>query len=234
MRRLFFLLLVTTAAFAADPLAPDFSAALNSFRAEGARGWGFVQSTSTRTQSLVERFEPWKPEAQRWTLLTKDGHSPTAEDLSEYRDRLSRRGGGDSAPDVTHQLDLTTGEKVSDDADRTVYRFHLKPGGKDDSSAAYMSASFTYHKPTHTIEAVDLQNREPFSPMFMVHIDEAHTAIRYTLPTPQRPTLLDKISVRVRGRAMWWKSLDDDMTVTYSDFRYEWKHPPPTPTPASS
>lgn len=234
LRSLVLLVLFSAAPLlAADALPADFSAALSAFRAEGARGWGFVQTTKTTTHSLVERFAPWKPEASRWTLLEKDGHAPTDDDLKDYSDRLSRRQNGATAPDVTQQLDRATAQRVSDDPVRSVYRFRLKPSEKDDASAEHMAVSFTYHKPTHTIEVVDLQNVEPFSPMFVVKIQEAHTRITYSLPTPERPTLLDHITVRVRGRAMWFKSLDDDMTVTYSDFRYEWgKKKPADPTAA--
>src|SRR5579883_3435139 len=136
------LILVSTA-FGADPLTPEFSDALQHFHAEGTKFWGFTQATTTHSQSFVERYEPWKPEAQRWTLLQKDGHAPTADDLKEYNDRLSRRGGGDTAPDITRQLDRSTAEHVSDDAQTSIYRFHLKPGNKDDSSAQYMVATFT-------------------------------------------------------------------------------------------
>jgi hypothetical protein len=54
----------------------------------------------------------------------------------------------------------------------------------------------------------------------MVDIQEARTVMAYFLPDGDRPTLLKEVTVRVRGRAMWVKSLDQDMTVTYSDYVY--------------
>jgi hypothetical protein len=39
----------------------------------------------------------------------------------------------------------------------------------------------------------------------------------YSLPTADRPSLLLSVTLKVRGRAFWFKSLDQDMTVTYSD-----------------
>ena len=56
--------------------------------------------------------------------------------------------------------------------------------------------------------------------MLTVKITEAKTTMTYSLPDTDHPTLLQKITVSVRGRAMWIKSLDADMTVTYSNHEY--------------
>jgi len=211
----------------ADPVPDEINSALNTFRAEGARGWSFVQTMQTEKEKLVERYDPSKPENARWVLLQKDGHAPTASDLKEYADKLSRRGGGDTAPDVVHQLDRNAATRVSDDAQKSVYRFRLKPGGKDDASAAFMSATFTYDKATRSFEKVEISNIEPFAPMFAVKVNEARTVVHYQLPTADHPILLDHITVKIRGRALIIRSLDEDMTVTYSDYKYTGQKLPP-------
>ncbi len=220
LRLLLALTVFTPALFGADPLPPEFEAALKTFRAEGAKGWSFTQTTTARTQSMVEHYDPSKPEFARWTLLKVSDRAPTEKELKEYKEKHTRRSSNDTAPDVTKQLDLTSAERVSDDSERVSYRFRLKSGGKDDTSSQYMNTIFTLHKPTATIERVELGNTEPFSPMLAVKVQEARTIITYSLPDAERPTLLEKITVRVRGRAMLVKSLDEDMTVAYSDYTY--------------
>jgi hypothetical protein len=207
-----------------DPVPAEINSALNSFRAEGARGWSFTQTTQTDKEKLVEHYDPSKPDNARWVLLQKDGHAPTEADLKDYNDKLSRRGGGDTAPDVVKQIDRNAATRVSDDAQKSVYSFRLKPGGKDDASAAFMSATFTYDKAAHAFEKVEIANIEPFAPMFAVKIKEAHTSVYYQLPTGDRPTLLDHITVKIRGRALIIRSLDEDMTVSYSDYKYTGQH----------
>lgn len=219
-------LMFAATAFGADPLSADFAAALKSFRAEGAKGWSFVQSTATRSQTIVERYDPSKPEFTRWTLLQMNGKSPTEKETRDYAEKQSRRSNNDTAPDVTKQLDLGSASRLRDDAERAVYRFHLTAGGNDDTSAKYMVATFTFHKPSATITQVELANTEPFSPMLTVKIEEARTVISYSSSSADRPSLLERITVHVRGRAMWFKSLDEDMTVTYSDYKYVEKKRP--------
>jgi len=213
----------SAAGLRAGPLPPEIETALKNFRADGAKGWAFTQTTQARSDSLVEHYDPLKPEFIRWTLVQKNGKPPTEKEAREYQEKHTRRSGNDTAPDVTKQLDLSTAERVQDDTERSAYRFHLKAGDKDDTSAQYMTAIFTFHKPDNAVEQVELGNTEPFSPMFGVKIQEARTVISYSLPNADRPSLLDHITVKVRGRAMLVRSLDEDMSVMYSDYAYAGK-----------
>jgi len=228
--RLLTLVVLTVPALCASPnsLPPELERALKLFRAEGARGWAFTQTTESGSKSLVEHYAPSKPEFSRWTLLKKNDQAPTAPELKEYQDRLSRRSGNSTAPNVKDQIDPASCELVQADDIRATYRFHLLPGASDDHSATHMTATFTLHKPTATIERVELTAFEPFAPMFTVKVTEAHTTMTYSLPYAVHPTLLKKISVSIRGRAMWFKSLDEDMLVTYSDHEYTGRKPAPS------
>jgi len=238
MLRLLFRLIsfaaLTTACLHASPVPAELDRALKLFRAEGARGWAFNQTTESGGKSLFEHYDPAKPEFSRWTLLKKNGAAPTEPELKEYRERLSRRTSGNTAPNVKDQIDPASCELVQADEVRASYRFNLRPGASDDSSAAHMSATFTLHKSTETIERVELNAFEPFSPMFIVKINDAKTTITYSLPENGRPSLLQQIAVHIRGRALWFKSLDEDMTVTYSDHEYSFRKPaaPVTENPA--
>jgi hypothetical protein len=203
-------------------MPPELEKALASFQAEGTKGWGFTQNTRSAERSLVERFDPAKPEFSRWSLVQKNDREPTEDEIKEYKDMLTRRTRGQTAPNVKDQIRPETCEPLGVENGLARYRFQLKPGGEDDKSAEHMVVTFSLHEASGTIERVELSSVRPFSPMFIVKIEEARTVITYTLPEENRPTLLREISVRVRGRAMYFKSLDEDMTVTYSDYT-----PPP-------
>ncbi|MFT3780675.1 MAG: hypothetical protein QM790_01580 [Nibricoccus sp.] len=227
----FFLLVVLTSlsSLFAAKMPPELDDALKTFRAEGAAHWSFVQTSESGGKTQVEHFDPSKPEFNRWTLLKKNGAAPTEAELQEYRERLSRRTTGKTAPNVKDQIDTNSYELLSEDGERANYRFRLRPGDKSDQSASHMAATFTLHKPTGTIERVEVASLEPFSPMFAVKVNEAKTVMTYSLPTAERPSLLDKITVRMRGRAMWFKSVDEEMTVTYSEHKFVGKKAPAAP-----
>lgn len=219
MRPLFSLLLLASVALA-GPIPPELATALADFRTEGPKGWSFTQTTEADGKSLVERFDPLKSDFLRWSLVRKDGREPTADETRDYREKQTRRTGGQTAPNVKDQINPSTCELITDDGTRATWTFRLLPGGSEDRSAEHMAATFTLHRPTGTIERVELASVEPFSPMFSVSVAEARTILTYSLPEGDRPALLNAVSMRVRGKAMWFKSLDSDLTVVFSDYQY--------------
>lgn len=205
----------------------ELEAALKEFRAEGPKGWSFIQTTESGKRSRVERFDPLGKNGVRWTLLKQDGREPTESETRSYLDHKSRRSSHETAPNVKDQIIPDTCEVVEETEQRGVYRFKLRPGDDDDRSAEHMRATFVLHRPSRTIEKVELASTGPFSPVLMVNVTEARTVMTYSLPEGDRPSLLKDVVVRIRGRAMWFRSLDQDMTVTYSDYHYAGKRPAP-------
>ena len=212
-----------TCRLAAGPIPAELAAALKDFRTEGPRGWGFTQTSTASDHSRVERFNPTGRDSMQWALVQQDGRAPTEEEAGKYKELKARRSSNENAPNVKDQIDPDSSEVVAESAEVGVYRFRLKTSDKDDQSAAFMRVTYTLHRPTQTIAKVELASTEPFSPVFMVKIAEARTVMTYTLPEAGRPSLLQDVAVKIRGRAMWLKSLDEDMTVTYSDYVYAGK-----------
>ena len=212
-----------TLSAAEQPLTNDAARAVvetafKSFRTEGPKGWSFVQTTSGDGHSRVERYDAFQPEFNRWTLLKENDRPPTEEELTDYKEKLSRRSRGGTAPQLTEQLDLSTLEVVTQTADRLTCRSKLKPGEKGDATAAHLRATVVIHTPTHTIESFELSADQPFSPTWFVNISEMRTTLRYSLPEGTRPSLLQESTTHLRGRAFYLKSLDADMTVTFTEY----------------
>jgi hypothetical protein len=216
MSRLIPITLLATLVQAA-PLPPDFAAACANFRAENPRGWSFTQTTTAEGRTLVERCDAARPEFSRWSLLAQDGRPPSPQETANYNEMRSRRSRGGTAPHIASQLDLASAELVSQSATESVYRFKLLRESSGDRTAGHLRATLTFHHPTGTIRRFELSNQEPFSPVLGVRIREMHTSIHYHLPEDGRPALLEKILTRTRGRA-YFKSLDADMEVTFTDY----------------
>lgn len=207
----------------AGSMPAELTDALKVFHAEGPKGWGFIQTTTAGERSRVERFEPLGKFSIQWKLLQQDGKPPTTEEVQKYTELKARRSSNETAPNVKDQIIPETCEVISESPERGVYRFQLKPGGSDDSSAQFMRATFTLHRPTASIEQVELASTGPFSPVLMVKVESARTVMVYSLPSGETPSLLKEVTVRIRGRAMWFRSLDQDMTVVYSDYVFAGK-----------
>ncbi len=198
----------------------SLSSALEGFRTEGPKGWAFTQTSHSTDRSRVESFDPLAASHLRWTLLTENGAVPSAKATESYRQQQTRRTGGQTAPNVKEQLILESAELLEAAYDREVWQFQLRPGASDDSSAEHMHSTITFHPPSRTIERIELASFESFSPVFGVTVESARTDIHYSLPNNDAPSLLQEIKVSIRGRAFYFKSLDSDMTVSYSDYEY--------------
>jgi hypothetical protein len=216
LSNLFFFLATAITAFPAVPT--ELEAALKEFRSDAPKGWSFTQTTSAEGQSTVERCDAARPEFDRWTLVQKNGRAPTADELKDYHEGRSRRSRTGTAPKITDQLNLATLETVAQTPERVTYRCRLRPGESRDQTAPHLRATLVLHKPTGTIESVELASAEQFSPTLGVKIAELKTTMSYTLPVGGRPSLPEKVTTRLRGRAFIFKSLDADMVVTFSDY----------------
>jgi hypothetical protein len=203
----------------AEPLPANLAGALAAFRADGPKGWIYTQTTVAAGESLEETFDPAKPESDRWVLVAKDGRPPTAGELKVYREGKSRRAGGATAPRLQDQLDAASATRVGAEGDLVWWRFGMTPGGADDSSASHLAVTVCFHQPTLTVTSVEIASREAYSPMIGINIAETRTVMTYSLPEGGRPSLLQKITLRVKGRAFWIKSLDQNMEITYSGHR---------------
>lgn len=216
-------LLVPCLAFAAPEAAPDvpapLAAALANFRAEGPKGWSFTQTTEGDGRSRVERYDAAQPDFARWTLVQQDGRAPTTEETRDYQEKLSRRSRGGTPPRLVDQLDLLHVAIVNEAPDRIAYRARLQPGEAGDKTAEFLFATMVVHTPTQTVESFEIAAMEPFSPVWGVNIAEMKTTMLYSLPSGDRPSLLQKTVTRVRGRAFFFKSLDADLVVTFAEYQ---------------
>jgi hypothetical protein len=216
MRFLSFLCLLATTAFAAP--GPELVAALETFRSDPPRGWSFTQTTTAEGKSTVERNDAAKPEFDRWTLVQKNGRLPSAEELKDYAEARSRRSRAGTAPKIVDQFVFDSLETLGETPGRITYRCPLRPGESSDKTALSLRATIVVHKATRTIESIELANIEPFSPAFGVRIAELKTVMTYSLPSGDMPSLPQNVTTHVRGKAFVFKSLDADMTVTFTDY----------------
>jgi len=217
MRLLPVLLLCLTVTLRAAVPA-ELAKVLKDFRTDGPRGWSFTQTTTAEGETLVERFDAARADFERWSLVQKDGRAPKPDESQHYHEMLTRRSRGGTAPRITDQLDLRSCETVTETPERATYRFRLKPGEAGDKTAEFLRVTIALHRPTSTIESFAIGSTGEFAPTFGVRIEEMKTTMTYSLPAGDRPSLPQNVTTKLRGRAFWFKSLDADMTVIFSDY----------------
>jgi len=203
-----------------ESIPPALEDALQKLNTDAPSGWAFTQTSEGAGKSRVERYRALGPEPARWDLIAVDGRTPTDDELQEYRKHQALRAGVGRAPNVKEQINRETAAQVETSATHTIWEFRLRPATEDDTWAEHMVARFHLNHETGLIDRVELFAPQPFSPMFAVNVTEARTVMVYSPPGDDRPSLLREITVRVRGRAWLFRSLDSDLSVRYSDYTY--------------
>lgn len=196
----------------------ELAQALQRFRPDSPPGWSYTQTTSAEGRSTVEHSDATKPGFDRWTLVGKDGRAPTPAEIRDYQEARSRRSRGGTAPKLVDQLDLATAEPATRDTTRATFRCRLKPAESGDRVAAFLRATVVVHLASGTVESIELRSTGPFRPTFGVKITEMLTRLTYSPPAGDRPSLPQRVETVVRGTAFWFKSLDAEMTVVFSDY----------------
>ncbi|MBC7367586.1 MAG: hypothetical protein H7343_12395 [Undibacterium sp.] len=217
--RFWFFLCCWTGSTLVAAVPAEVRQALQAFRTEGPKGWSFTQTTSAEGRQLVEHYDAGQPEFRRWTLITQDSQPPSALDTKNYREKFTRQSRGGDGPRLNQQIDLATLTTLADTPDQTTFTARLKTPENGDRTAAFLRAIFVWNKGSQTIKSFTIESIESFSPTLGVKIAEMRTTMTYSRPSADRPSLLENVTTRLRGRAFWLKSLDADMIVEYSDYK---------------
>lgn len=202
-------------------LTPSVPAAfldsLRSFRPEGPPDWGYEQSTQGDGKARIERYDPGQPESQRWSLLSLDSRAPTAEEIRDYRSIKMQRSSLFHAPRLQEQLDPGSAKVLEDTASLLRIRYRLRPGDASDRTSAHLTVELTWMKASRTITRVVIASFEPFSPVFGISLNRTRTELHYAEPREGRPSLPERYTIEVRGRAYWIKGIEQDLTITFSN-----------------
>jgi hypothetical protein len=209
-------MLLASALQAAVPA--ELAAALATFRQDPPAGWSYTQTIAADGRSTVERCDAARPEFARWTLVRKDGRAPAEAETRTYRETRTQRSRAGTAPRLAEQVDTTTARLVSQDDTRATYECRLKPADSGDRTAEHLLATIIIHRPTGSIERVVLASNGTFRPAIGVEITSLRTTLDYDPPSDGRPVLPRSVETRLRGAAFWFKSLDADMTITFTDY----------------
>ena len=94
----------------------------------------------------------------------------------------------------------------------------MKPADSGDRTAEHLLATVVVHRPTGSIERVVFASTGAFRPAIGVEITSLRTTLDYDPPAAGRPALPRGMETRLRGTAFWFKSLDADMTLTFTEY----------------
>ncbi|MFI5335810.1 MAG: hypothetical protein ACHQ5A_03450 [Opitutales bacterium] len=220
--------LLAAAALSAAELPGPAREALAGFATDAPPGWAYTLTTRRGGESSIERYDPARPPGQQWQLLKHNGADPSPGEIDRYdRYRVTlnatapratfRRGDIDSA--FARFLGTTDGL----DEYACLFRADV-----DDPLLNHLELRFWVARQTASIPRYQLHLKEPFSPIIGMKIEQLDVEVILSPPAADRPALPRNSHSVFHGRFLLVKSVDEETSVSYSD--YERRTPPPPPS----
>jgi hypothetical protein len=179
-----------------------------------------IERTGAARQVFVEQFDPRKPAAQAWALVSVDGHAPAEKDLSSWRK-------GDRGPVPSYnQLAKWFGAPATRSdgpAGYVTYRFArlpagaLKIGSHDASADTQAEAVVNVQGKLPYVERVRLVSTKSFRMMLVASVQSMATSGHYRLQADGAPVPAESNS-RIIG-SLFGKDQTIQASATYSDFQ---------------
>jgi len=194
-------------------------------------GWGYRMTTESKDGSRVEEHDPTSSET--WRLISVDGRAPTAAELADYRkekrDEASRKAEAkanekskkDAQADdkqVSIGLDTDSLELVSNDGERMTFRVGFGKSDELDLSRS-VGGTLLVHVDPPFVERLVIRNHDTVKGPMHVRLEKFLTEMSWELDPASRAILPVSIVTEVKGKVLFVKSIDESMTIRYSDWR---------------
>ncbi len=165
-------------------------------------------------ETTSERFDPSQPPARRWTLLSRRGHPPTAEDLELYRrQRQSALEPGFNATIEVRQLDRATARVVREDAAHATVTFGFTSAATDaDKMLRHLDLTMIIRQEPAMVVSYTLKLREAYSPLLGVKMHEMSAGAEFD--AEGRPVRAYSL---FRGR-IFFKTVSEQVEARFHDY----------------
>jgi len=229
---LFFILFFILAAsgFSMDQLVER---AMDKMENTPENAFAYTITKKTKEENTIERFNPSKPEGERWTLIKKNGDPPTEKDIEEYEKkkleekkaaekREENNNNSNSQMSLRNMIDEKTVTLVKTSENYRTYSFQASAdnNGISENMAKGLEGTFQVNKEKKYISSITLNNTEKLSPVFGVSIDSFFMQMEFSPLSRNGLIVLRKSIFRMQGKAFLVKNIDTDTTSTYSNYQF--------------
>ncbi len=212
-----FWLLLTATAFAA---MPDFlREALDKLNPEVPAGWAYTLKTDSGGRQSIERYDPSKPPAERWTLLRANGRAATADEQAKYFKYKAGLNPG-TVPGFFQKRDIEPGSValVREDAVRAEFNCRFREqAANSDKMLGHVLLHLVVDKRHAYVQKATMVLREPYSPVLGVRMRELVAEISFAPPGVDRPSLPVLSHSHFLGR-IFFVPVEENLHVTYTEF----------------
>jgi hypothetical protein len=200
-------------------------------------GWAFTQRVRTFDNDKVklerlERYDPSRPDSQRWELLEVDGKPPTAEQREYWEKRKNRKARKRADKSVEEYFDFARATVAKESDEKIIYGVPLKRDSTRLVPLDKVEVEVTVNKKTRTIQQITGGLKEPLRiALGLAKVTDGWLDVRFD-PIVSDLSDADPNATEANGtaRVVLFK-LGDRAEYAWTDFK---RVTPFAPPPASS
>lgn len=177
--------------------------------------WAFTESRLSDEQEQVARFDPRRPEAERWQLLSVDGRAPTDEERREFADDKD----GYETSDNDQRLDIVgieSLELVAEDDESWLLRF--VPDEDEVEFVENVDATVRIVKDGRYLQFVDMRNSADIKPGWGTKIGTFVVRFEFGPAVADGPIVPKNMGIQVGGSVLLFVGFEETEVITYRDF----------------
>ncbi len=179
--------------------------------------WAFTETKLEDGKLWVGRFDPRKPQKERWSLLSVDGREPSDEEIDDYVDDQDDPSGSD---DRNLSAMIEPGSlRLIEETDE-FWRFEFVPSEDEEAFLKNVDSTLSIMKDGRYLSEIELFAKRPFKPGFGVRFDEFLTRLTFAPVADGGPVAPRTVDVKVKGRAVLVFRFDETTALAYSDFAH--------------
>jgi len=190
-------------------------------------GWSYTVTTSRSGKKTIERHDASKPDGARWQLLLKNDQTPTVDEIEEYlgakhdqAERKKRRGKDEKENEISAMVDTSSLKLLAEDSARATYSFRMKIDDEGDRKFAdQVEGTLVVDKALPHVERLEMKSLDEIKPVTGVRISEFHVLMRFDHDKATGSILPRTIETTIKGRAFLVKTLDEEISVTFADYK---------------
>jgi len=217
LRKLLFVLLVFSSLIFAQ--TPEIvTTAFAKMEADSVHQYSYMKSVQSTETLRIMKYDPTREGSDCWELVSINGENPNKKELKAFYKEMS--GNSDSKnKSISMDSDDMINFSIVNDLDNHIeYSFNME-GDEDDKMADALTCTISLNKIDSTITKMTMYITETLSPMVSVKIEEFKIEMNFDKLAQTGSTLIQETKTRIKGQAMVFKKIDENVTETYFDYK---------------
>ena len=182
--------------------------------------WAFTETRHQGDVKWVARFDPRRPEGERWEVLSVDGRAPSDAEIRDFREQKEKSNTSDSS-DRIEIVGVETLELV-EETDRA-WRLRFVPDEDEVEFVENVDAIATIVKDGPYVESIDMRNHSDIKPGFGTTIRTFIVHMEFGPAVADGPIVPKRMQVQVSGRTLLFIGFGETELIEYSHFEYAGK-----------